>query len=218
MSELSIKRLRIMAYFITAADQIIHEEGIEKATIRSIAKRAGYNSATIYNYFNDLEHLIFFTKISNLEVYKTRLYNEIPDDLDPLEELKKVFRIFVEETFKNPNDFYDLFFSRYSLRLNETVTLYHTIFPDRLNTENKRLKAMLSENDIYKRNMALVDNCVENGCFTEKEQAEKINELMILTYSGLLNRYLETESKDVQLYTDKFMEYLDMIIKLGLTL
>ncbi len=215
MTELSIKRLRTMAYFITAADQIIQEEGIENATIRKIAKRAGYNSATIYNYFNDLEHLIFFTKISHLEIYKTRLYEEIPDNLDPLDELKKVFRIFVEETFKNPNDFYDLFFSKYSLQLNETVTLYHKIYPERLETENKRLKAMLSKNDIYKRNMALVDNCVENGYFPNKEDAERINELMILTYSGLLNRYLETESKDVQGYTDRFMMYLDMIIKLG---
>jgi len=38
---------------------------------------------------------------------------------------------------------------------------------------------------------------------------------MILTYSGLLNRYLETDSDDVQGYTDHFMEYLDMIISLA---
>ncbi|MFZ7131166.1 MAG: TetR/AcrR family transcriptional regulator [Eubacteriales bacterium] len=215
MTEISIKKLRMMGYFITAADEIIKEEGIEKATIRSIAEKAGYNSATIYNYFNDLEHLIFFTKIANLEVYKTRLYKEIPDDLDPLVELKEVFRIFVEETFKNPHDFYDLFFSKYSLQLNETVTLYHEIFPDRLKTENKRLKSMLSRNDIYKRNMALVANCVENGYFDESI-AEKINELMILTYSGLLNKYLETDSNDVEGYTEDFMEYLDMIIEIGL--
>lgn len=215
MSDLSIKRLRTMGYFITAADEIIQEEGIEKATIRNIAKKAGYNSATIYNYFNDLEHLIFFTKISHLEVYKARLYNEIPDDLEPLDELIKVFRIFAEETFKNPHDFYDLFFSKYSLQLNETVTLYHKIFPERLNTTNNRLKAMLSRNDIYKRNMALVDNCIENGCFINKKDAKKINELMILTYSGLLNKYLETDSNDVQGYTDQFMEYLDMIISLA---
>lgn len=216
MKDLSIKRLRIMGYFITAADEIIENEGMEKATIRNIAKKAGYNSATIYNYFNDLEHLIFFTKISHLEVYKARLYNEIEDDLEPLEELKKVFRIFAEETFKNPNDFYDLFFSKYSLELNETVTLYHKIFPDRLNTKNDRLKKMLSRNNIYKRNMALVNNCIENGCFFNEEKAKKINELMILTYSGLLNKYLETDSDDVEGYTEQFMEYLDMIISLGL--
>jgi len=216
MTELNIKILRMMDYFITAADEIIKEDGIEKATIRNIAAKAGYNSATIYNYFNDLEHLIFFTKIANLEVYKARLYNEIEDDLDALEELREVFRIFVEETFKNPNDFYDLFFSKYSLQLNETVTLYHQIYPERLNTDNQRVKAMLSKNDIYERNMALVGNCVEKGFFTDKEKARKINELMILTYSGLLNRCIETDSNDVQGYTDKFMEYLDMIIQLGL--
>ena len=216
MKDFSIKTLRTMDYFITAADEIIKEIGIENTTVRKIAKKAGYNSSTIYNYFNDLDHLIFFTKITHLEEYTERLYKEISDDIHPLEQFIKIWRIFSEEAFKNPNDYYDLFFSKYSLRLNETVTLYHQIFPERLNTENLRLKSMLSRNDIYKRNMALVKNCLENGYFHDIKIAEKMNELMILTYSGLLNKYLETDSRDVQGYTDQFMEYLDMIISLGL--
>ncbi|MBE5959849.1 MAG: helix-turn-helix transcriptional regulator [Lachnospiraceae bacterium] len=33
------------------ACEIIETEGIEAATIRNIAAKAGYNSATIYSYF-----------------------------------------------------------------------------------------------------------------------------------------------------------------------
>lgn len=216
MTDLSIKTLRTMDYFITAADEIIQEHGIEKATVRNIAKRAGYNSSTIYNYFNDLEHLIFFTKITHLENYTERLYNEISDNIHPLEQFIKIWRIFSEEAFKNPNDFYDLFFSKYSFELSESLTLYYKIYPDRLNTSNDRLKAMLNEKDIYKRNMTLMEDCIENGCFINKRDAKKINELMILTFRGLLNKYLEIDSKDVDEYTEQFMEYLDILLTLEL--
>lgn len=38
-------------YFVDATAEIIEEEGVENVTIRKVADRAGYNSATIYNYF-----------------------------------------------------------------------------------------------------------------------------------------------------------------------
>lgn len=216
MTDLSIKTLRTMDYFITAADEIIQEFGIERATVRNIAKRAGYNSSTIYNYFNSLEHLIFFTKISHLEEYTERLYNEISDDLHPLDQFVKIWRIFSEEAFKNPNDFYDLFFSKFSFELSDSLALYYKIYPERLNTSNTRLKAMLNEKDIYKRNMTLMNDCIENGCFINIKDAKRINELMILTFRGLLDMFLETKSKDIQGYTDHFMKYLDILLTLEL--
>lgn len=216
MKDLSIKTLRTMDYFITAADEIIKEVGIENTTVRKIAKKAGYNSSTIYNYFDDLDHLIFFTKISHLEVYTERLYKEISEDMHPLEQFIKIWRIFSEEAFKNPNDYYDLFFSKYSFELSESLNLYYEIYPDRLNTNNGRLRAMLNEKDIYKRNMTLMNDCIESGCFINKRDAKKINELMILTFRGLLNRYLETGSNDYEDYTDSFMEYLDILLTLEL--
>ena len=216
MKDLSIKTLRTMDYFITAADEIIKEVGIENTTVRKIAKKAGYNSSTIYNYFNDFDHLIFFTKITHLEEYTERLYKEISDDIHPLEQFIKIWKIFSEEAFKNPNDYYDLFFSKYSFELSESLNLYYKIYPDRLNTKNNRLKAMLNEKDIYKRNMTLMNDCIESGCFINKRDAKKINELMILTFRGLLNRYLETGSTDYVGYTESFMEYLDILLTLEL--
>jgi len=216
MKDFSIKTLRTMDYFITAANEIIQEEGFENATVRKIAKKAGYNSSTIYNYFNDLDHLIFFTKITHLEEYTERLYDEIEEDMHPLKEFIKIWRIFAEEAFKNPNDFYDLFFSKFSFELSNSLNLYYKIYPERLNTNNGRLKAMLSESDIYKRNMTLMEECIDNGCFINKKNVDKINELMILTFRGLLNRYLETDSKDIQSYTDQFMDYLDILLSLEL--
>lgn len=59
-NNLTLKRKRIMIYFIEAAEKLIRQNGIENLSIRKIATEAGYNSATIYNYFNDLEQLTMF--------------------------------------------------------------------------------------------------------------------------------------------------------------
>ena len=54
-----IKRSRMMKYFIDAANKIINTQGIDAVNIRDTADLAGYSSATLYNYFDNLTHLVF---------------------------------------------------------------------------------------------------------------------------------------------------------------
>ena len=58
-----IQRRRIMKYYIEATYKIMEEEGIDMVTIRKISDIAGYNSATLYNYFENLDHLIAFASL-----------------------------------------------------------------------------------------------------------------------------------------------------------
>ena len=67
--DLTLKRKRIMIYFIEATEKLLRRDGIENLTIRGIATEAGYNSATIYNYFNDLDQLIMFGSLCYLRDY-----------------------------------------------------------------------------------------------------------------------------------------------------
>ena len=53
MDKLDIKKKRVMMYFIEAIQELILNEGIENLSIKKIADKAGYNTATIYNYFED---------------------------------------------------------------------------------------------------------------------------------------------------------------------
>ena len=53
--ELTLRQKRNMMYFVEATEKILREEGIPGVTIRRIAAEAGYNSATLYNYFQDLD-------------------------------------------------------------------------------------------------------------------------------------------------------------------
>ncbi|MGM0379246.1 MAG: TetR/AcrR family transcriptional regulator [Bacillota bacterium] len=212
--KLTIKKLNKMKLFIEAANNIIKNKGIQKTTVRNIAKKAGYNSATMYNYFDDLDHLIFFTKISRLGPYSNRLSKEIKDSFTPLERFLKIWEVFANEAFNHPKTFYDLFFSKYSKNLSNSLRIYYEIFPNKLNVTHNRLVEMLNESNIYKRNMTLIDDCLENGCFIDKKNADNINEIMVITFRGLLDKYMESEKNDPEKYTQKYMTYLNNIIRL----
>ena len=71
-------------------------------TIRGIATEAGYNSATIYNYFNDLDQLIMFGSLcylrdyvaavsyTHLDVYKRQEPKDLPEEVTTAMPAKKV--------------------------------------------------------------------------------------------------------------------------------
>lgn len=55
----NIQEQRIRGYFIDSAKEIIKGEGIRSISVRTVAQRAGYSYATVYNYFKDFKELIF---------------------------------------------------------------------------------------------------------------------------------------------------------------
>ena len=61
-----IQKTRMVKYFVDATIDIIEKDGYESVTIRKVADIAGYNSETIYNYFDNLEHLLFFASMHYL--------------------------------------------------------------------------------------------------------------------------------------------------------
>jgi len=92
MDNKMLQKKRIMQYFIDSAEYIIDKEGIDNITIRKVASLAGYNSATLYNYFENLDHLIFVVGLNHLENYHNALPNYIKDCENSLEFYMEVCR------------------------------------------------------------------------------------------------------------------------------
>ncbi|MDR2773131.1 MAG: TetR/AcrR family transcriptional regulator [Tannerella sp.] len=59
MDRKQIQEQRMKSYFIQAAKDMLKGEGLKSLSVRSVADRAGYSFATLYNYFKDLNELIF---------------------------------------------------------------------------------------------------------------------------------------------------------------
>ena len=53
-----LQKKRTILYFIQAAEELIAEKGQDNITVREVANRAVYNIATLYNYFENINHLI----------------------------------------------------------------------------------------------------------------------------------------------------------------
>jgi AcrR family transcriptional regulator len=54
-----IQEQRIRGYFIQATKDILKGEGLKGVSVRNIAQQAGYSYSTIYNYFKDVNDLVF---------------------------------------------------------------------------------------------------------------------------------------------------------------
>ncbi len=59
MKNKELQEKRMKSYFIQATKEILKSEGIQSLSVRNIAAQAGYSYATMYNYFRDINELIF---------------------------------------------------------------------------------------------------------------------------------------------------------------
>lgn len=100
-----LKTQRIKRYFLEAAKQIILAEGVEGVSARKIAKISGYSYATTYNYFKDINELLGETKtlmVTDVEKYMQEVMH-FP--ITSIENIKMLFRAYVQYYLANPNIF-----------------------------------------------------------------------------------------------------------------
>lgn len=124
-----IQRERTMKLFIDSAEKIIISEGVQGLSIRKVADYAGYNSATIYNYFDNLEHLIYFTYMNKIKSFYS-LYSNKSDGKDPLESLYMNWTNISKLCYHYPREMQTLLYTAYNIQ-------YETILADYLEIYNK---------------------------------------------------------------------------------
>ena len=140
--DLSIKQKRVMIYFIEAAKELIAEEGFSNLTIRKIATAAGYNSATLYNYFEDLDELLLFSSISFLKDYVKLLNQKITSSMTALERYRTIHETFDLCSLQYPEIFYNLFFGRKGRRKGGVVYCSYLLFS--LSSDKSYIKVLLT--------------------------------------------------------------------------
>jgi AcrR family transcriptional regulator len=59
MNNKQIQSERIRGFFILAAKELLKGEGLRSVSTRSVSEKAGYSYATLYNYFKDINDLVF---------------------------------------------------------------------------------------------------------------------------------------------------------------
>lgn len=209
-----IQRKRTIRLFIDSAVSIIEEEGFDSITIRKVADKAGYNSATLYNYFRNLDHLKALTALTFITDYTVALDTYVNDAKDTCEVNSKIWECFYKYSYESPNIFFSIFGNYLSKDNNKYFKEFYDIYPDRLVSKSESVCEMLVKENIYDRSMILLQKCAKDGFFRE-EDLEAINEMTFFIYRGMITKLITQE--DYKVTEDEFvktaMEYTNRVFE-----
>ena len=213
MDKLNIKKRRVMMYFIEATQELILNEGIENLSIKKIADTAGYNTATIYNYFEDLEELILYSSIDYLKIYLKDLKNEINSNMKAIEMYETIYKVFVHHSFEKPEIFHTLFFGKYSYKLEKIIKKYYEIFPDDITGQTDITKSVLVEGNIHNRDLPVIKQMIKEGSILE-EEAPYIMEAIVRIHQSYLENILQQREKiSLEEHEIKFFKIFNFLLK-----
>ncbi len=106
------QKKRVRQDFLDAARELVLEEGTQNLTARKIGERAGYSYATIYNYFDSLDHLLFEVTLVWLQELAGRVRERLQGPLDTREDLGDLLWTYVRFYLEHPNIFGFFFYDR----------------------------------------------------------------------------------------------------------
>lgn len=215
MTNKDLKKRRMLSYFIRSAQNIIKEDGISGVTLRKVAQGAGYNVATLYNYFEDLDQLVLFACLKYLQIYNQALNEHLTDCNSAKEKFYLSWRIFCEISFENPEAFHQIFFNKHSNTLPQICERYYEVFPEERTDATSHLYPILSGYDLNTRNTLVLKPYVEEE-HLPTGNLQLMNELCVAAYHQLLNNcliQLETHTAySIPDYVERMLDYLKFII------
>lgn len=208
-----LKKKRILIYFIEAAQRIMETSDLEGITLRNVADLAGYNSATLYNYFKDLDHLILFASLKYFRSYNLECIDKLPKLPSEKERFFEMWRLFCKNSCKYPKAFYKIFFSKHSQSLSSIIKEYYDIFPEDIEIKNNGIYTILSNGNLFARNKIILENFfIEEKLDTNS--IDLINEMIIALYHDLLIKRVNSSvnCKDCDKFVTKMINYINFLV------
>lgn len=212
-----IKQQRIVKYFIEAANEIIEDEGIGTVTIRKAAERAGYTSATLYNYFDNLQHLVFLATMNYLEEYMANVPKCIEVcNGNSIERYMAICKCFSEHSYEHPDIYELLFFTHSDEKFEEYIAQYYELFPDKVVDDwPEPLSLIYHFSSIYRRNYVMIERWIGEGFITE-ENGKDFNDIGLRISKSVLQDVKEgylKKNEATDLTVKYYFQMLDYYMK-----
>jgi|GEM_PF-6550796 len=210
----TIRTKRIRHYFVEAAKRIIREEGIGGVTLRKVAKGAGYNGATLYNYFRNVDHVISLALHEHMGHYVNAVLEALRGDETPFELYKLDWYIYAEKSFRLPKEYYYLFYKHPDINLSEVYNEFFKNHPDIFERLPEPFQEMAREKSQYSRDLAFLKT---NCSHIDRAVLERVSEMNILIHKSMLADLCEYDTpitEDISnRYTEKFKTYFSVITR-----
>lgn len=195
LSNKEMQRNRMLAYFIEATQSIIEQEGIEHISIRKVAQKAGFNSATIYHYFKDVDQLILLASMRYLKNYNVSLSKHINEQIDSFQQYLDLWGFFCEASFEYPKVIYNLFFNHHSVELGDIVTQYYSVFPEETESFSPAIAQIMVGQTVLDRNRGIMEPLVIAG-YIREDELEMINYITICCFRNILSDKCDCKEAD----------------------
>ncbi len=212
MTETTFRREKKLAhmrkYLIETTEKLIQNEGFQTITLRKIGEETGYNTATIYNYFKDLNELLLYSSVKFLKSYNQELSCALNQKMNAVERYICVFQIFCKHTFVRPEVYYNMFYGKHGKNLGEILREYYTLFPDELGDYDESVDNMLHCGDIFERERYITDPIWIEGLAKEAD-THRLAEIAVYAHEFLLRELCEhREGVTVEGQTKRYEECL----------
>lgn len=109
MDNKQIQEQRMRGYFLESAKSLLKGEGLKSISVRNVANHAGYSYATLYNYFKDLNELIFYCVEDFQKEAAEFIERKTATVPDGREKIKAIAKAYTEYFIEYPGVF-ELFF------------------------------------------------------------------------------------------------------------
>ncbi|WP_261384235.1 TetR/AcrR family transcriptional regulator [Planococcus sp. CPCC 101016] len=213
MEKNMLKKRRMWTYFIDATEELIQTEGFRYVTIRKVAEKAGYNSATIYNYFDELSHLLFFASLKFLRPYIQTVTDEMDKTENPVEKYLIAWKCFSEYSFKIPEIFNAVFLMDLGDHPENMLKRYYELYPSDLVEVPEELLPGLLERSLTERGRFAINFIVQEGLLDE-DAAEELNELTNLVWQGMFSNFLNKRNHyTAEKAQQQTMKYIQEIVE-----
>ncbi|MGE5701238.1 MAG: TetR family transcriptional regulator [Clostridia bacterium] len=212
MNRKEIKLKRMLQYLVDATVEIIEEEGIENVTARKVADRAGYTGSTIYNYFDELSHLIYFASMRLVKPYLQELSVCLEGGANYVEKYIRSWECFCKHSFHNPKLYHAIFIADLGKKPEEMLEHYFTIYSSDLIGMPEEIKPLLYNPDLTSRSKALLELAKKERDLDDRV-IEEVNEMAVLIWEGMMTTLLNKRREmDPQQAIDKTMHYIHAIM------
>lgn len=205
------QKIRNMRLFIDATISLINEEGYDNVSIRKVGDRALFNSATIYNYFNNIDHLKSIAAVGMIEDYINELKDVDKISNNSYQLLLNVWKVFLSNVYRYPKTFHVLFARKKGKYTSTNMKTYYDVYPDKIVKMPKVLNEMLLSDDLKSRSMHLLNLCKDDGYFKEVD-LDDIDNQLIYVFHGLLNDVIASNINDYDSFMSMGIRYINNIL------
>jgi len=197
--------------YIESAERIIRSDGITGLTIRRLAEETGYNSATMYSYFEDLDELIMYATFKFRKEYLFRLSTEIMVEMSARAQYLKMYEIYCDLAFSDPEIFYNMYYGKYRYRLRTAYSEYYRLFPEEYVPQVPLIRDMFNAGDVYQSELAMLRHLVRSGELKE-ENLEIVANMIGRISSSYMEEIYRKHQADVEVFRQELMGILNHLL------